>query len=65
MKEYSEAELEEAHKHSAGHKEEIISSEVCGCFYCRAIFKPHAIKEWGVGRGAGWIADSVVSEVRH
>lgn len=38
--------LEEAHKHSSKHKEEIFESELCGCFYCEAIFCPSKIKEW-------------------
>ncbi|MDD5195178.1 MAG: cytoplasmic protein [Candidatus Omnitrophica bacterium] len=42
----SKAILEEAHKHSLKHREEILNSEMCGCFHCEAIFNPSEIKEW-------------------
>jgi len=42
----AEPDLKEAHKHSANHRAEIQASEVCGCFYCRATFKPAEILEW-------------------
>lgn len=35
-----------AHKHSSNHRDEILASQVCGCFYCLAIFAPETIKEW-------------------
>jgi hypothetical protein len=38
--------LKEAHKHSAIHRAEILASELCGCFYCRATFKPAEILDW-------------------
>jgi len=38
--------LEEAHKHSSRHREELLESKLCGCFYCRAIFGPSEIEEW-------------------
>lgn len=38
--------LEEAHKHSSKHREEMLKSELCGCFYCETIFDPSEIKEW-------------------
>lgn len=47
-----------AHMHSANHRDEILASAFCGCFYCRSTFAPEAIKEWcdeddeGVGRTA-------------
>jgi len=46
-----------AHKHSIEHREELLASESCGCFYCRRIFKPSEIREWiditdGVGQTA-------------
>jgi len=43
---YSDAELEEAHRHSMCHRAEVLSSESCGCFHCRRIFSPSEIKEW-------------------
>jgi hypothetical protein len=46
-----------ADKHSISHRSEILTSEVCGCFYCLAIFPPSEIKEWvdaidGIGQTA-------------
>ena len=35
-----------AHEHSANHREEILRSDVCGCFYCCSLFEPAAIEEW-------------------
>ncbi len=39
-------ELEKAHSHSINNKTEILSSKVCGCFYCREMFVPTEIKNW-------------------
>ncbi len=46
-----ESEMEEpphitAHRHSIRHRTEISGSEVCGCFYCLAIYPPSEIAEW-------------------
>ena len=46
-----------AHKHSIRHREEVLTSELCGCFYCLAVFPPAAIKRWtdtqnGIGQTA-------------
>lgn len=35
-----------AHKHSFLNKEEILKSDVCGCFSCLRIFKPSEIAIW-------------------
>lgn len=35
-----------AHKHSSIHRDEILSSDLCGCFYCLEIYLPTAISEW-------------------
>jgi hypothetical protein len=35
-----------AHKHSIRHREEILRSEACGCFYCLEIYKPGEISDW-------------------
>jgi len=49
---------ESAHGHSSRHRDEILASENCGCFYCEKIFPPFAIEEWidddhqGVGQTA-------------
>lgn len=35
-----------AHKHSSCHYDEIMRSEICGCFYCLETFPPSEIKKW-------------------
>ena len=48
----------EAHRHSSQHREELLRSTTCGCFYCCETFSPQAIQEWidmdesGVGQTA-------------
>jgi hypothetical protein len=52
------AAIREAHTHSANHRRQIESSDLCGCFYCTATFKPSEIKDWvdknneGIGQTA-------------
>lgn len=46
MKKYDLDFLLKAHKHSSSHKTEILSGELCGCFYCMQTFHPHEITEW-------------------
>ena len=46
-----------AHRHSSRHREEVLASELCGCFYCEAQFSPREIAQWtdeweGVGQTA-------------
>lgn len=38
--------LELAHAKSIRHRNEIENSELCGCFYCMAIFSPSHIISW-------------------
>jgi hypothetical protein len=42
----AEPALELAHKSSSHNRQQIAQSEVCGCFYCLAVFGPSEIKEW-------------------
>lgn len=42
----TDADLELAHKRSSGHAAHIVSSSMCGCFFCGARFQPEAISEW-------------------
>ena len=35
-----------AHKHSSNHRPELERSEVCGCFYCLAVFPLSKVSEW-------------------
>jgi len=43
---YSIEYLEQAHKSCSCHKEEILISNLCGCFYCLQTFLPSEIVEW-------------------
>jgi hypothetical protein len=38
--------IEQAHESSSLHKNEILKSEICGCFYCLKISTPDKILEW-------------------
>ena len=38
--------LEVAHKFSSCHREQVLESETCGCFYCKSTFAPALITEW-------------------
>lgn len=35
-----------AHKHSSSPRQEILASDICGCFYCEEIYSPSKIEEW-------------------
>ena len=35
-----------AHNHSSDHREEVLASAQCGCFYCLRIFSPNKITDW-------------------
>jgi hypothetical protein len=35
-----------AHAHSSVHRDEVMASAACGCFYCQATFAPADIKDW-------------------
>lgn len=35
-----------AHKHSSQHRDELLRSDVCGCFYCLEIYSPVEIDVW-------------------
>jgi len=38
--------LDAAHHHSANHKEELLLSDVCGCFFCEKTFAASVVEEW-------------------
>ena len=40
------ADVKAAHKRSIRHRDEVLNSSKCGCFYCLAIFPPNSIKDW-------------------
>ncbi len=35
-----------AHRDSSRHREQVIGSTLCGCFYCCKTFEPAKIREW-------------------
>lgn len=41
-----QAALDTAHRHSSRHRDEVVRSDVCGCFYCRETFPPVEIERW-------------------
>ena len=43
---FSENILIKAHKHCIRNRDEILASELCGCFYCLSIYTPDKISEW-------------------
>lgn len=57
MTEHQRIDVVAAHRHSIRHREETLTSEVCGCFYCLAVFPTSEINEWvntqdGIGQTA-------------
>ncbi|HEX9936950.1 MAG TPA: cytoplasmic protein [Longimicrobium sp.] len=38
--------LDDAHGHSSLHRDEVLASESCACFYCLQHFPPGEITEW-------------------
>lgn len=41
-----EDKLKTAHKHCVNNRNEIMASDVCGCFYCLKTFTPSEIDSW-------------------
>jgi hypothetical protein len=47
-----------AHRHCFRNREEVVRSDVCGCFYCCRTFPPSDVEEWtdesadGIGQTA-------------
>jgi len=35
-----------AHGHSSNHRDELLGSDSCGCFYCLEIYHPNEIVDW-------------------
>ncbi len=35
-----------AHKHSSNHCDEVMGSDLCGCFHCIETFAPSDVSEW-------------------
>ena len=38
--------IQKAHEHSFRNREELLRSDVCGCFYCEKTFANNEIFEW-------------------
>lgn len=38
--------IEGAHTRSIAHRDELLSSELCGCFYCLSVYPPANIREF-------------------
>ena len=49
MAKYELEYLKKAHEHSIYHEEEILKSDICGCFYYKSTFSPSEIVEWRDG----------------
>ena len=55
---HHKTEYHTAHQHSANHREQVLESKLCGCFYCLDIYPPSKITEWvdeddkGIGQAA-------------
>lgn len=46
MQALTQEQLQLLHKHSIYHRQQILASQVCGCFYCETMLVPSDIKEW-------------------
>jgi hypothetical protein len=40
------SQIKEAHRVASMHRNEVLESPQCGCFYCFAVFSPNQIVEW-------------------
>lgn len=38
--------LKQAHNSTSCHKQEVMESDLCGCFYCLETYAPSEIEEW-------------------
>jgi len=55
-----------AHDHSSNHYDEIITSEICGCFYCQETYKPsekHGCQAYTVDREPQKQISKIVSDL--
>lgn len=48
---YQPEELEKAHSHCLDNEIEILSSSVCGCFFCRSHFSAREVNDWDNSAG--------------
>jgi hypothetical protein len=38
--------LKDAHKQCSYHRDAVMSSDRCGCFYCLEVYPPTEVREW-------------------
>lgn len=43
---FKRTEYHAAHKYSSNHRKQIVTSELCGCFYCIKVYPPSEVMEW-------------------
>lgn len=46
-------EIRYAHDKCSNHRDQLLKSTICGCFYCCELFEPTAIEEWIDGNEHG------------
>ena len=42
----NKADYHSAHRYSSGHRNQVLDSELCGCFYCLTTYPPTDIEQW-------------------
>jgi hypothetical protein len=43
---FNSADLNSIHRYSSRHRERVVASARCGCFYCLQMFAPTEISDW-------------------
>jgi hypothetical protein len=55
---HEEKDYYKAHQYCSQHRDQLLKSDLCGCFYCKHIFSPSEILDWvdedkdGIGQTA-------------
>jgi hypothetical protein len=52
----SEPDYVRAHKHCFCNRDDIMASDLCGCFFCLAVFPPAAVEQWVAEKDGGQTA---------
>ncbi len=52
-REISRGDAHRAHAYSGNHKPELEKDDICGCFFCKRIFRPSEIEDWIISDGPG------------
>jgi hypothetical protein len=58
--ETSEDDVTIAHAHCFTNRSELLGSEICGCFYCLAVFPPSEVIDWIDERDLPLFRDNVL-----